>query len=466
MMQRSYKDVVAYFAAIAVGQLISFGLFPVITRALSPTQYGDYSLALTLANLAGVIGSSWIRNLAMRLYFDARSEGRTRVFASTVAILQAGSLILAYGAVATVAERLVGVSLPVLLHATALFSILLGDLYALLLLLLRAEQASWLCVVAELMNAGLRFVGTAGGLLLGFRSPVLLFVAASTALVVPALVAVRRVRHYLTGPRQLDTTVLMEILRLGPVAIPFTLGVWGLALVDRLVLERYGSRELVGIYSAAYALADRLMGALIMALYLVAWPKILHRWEAEGEAGAVQATRTGFQLYFWITVGPLLFLIRFDHLVSTWLLGSQYPIQPQLIPLIAVGVWLYGAASYLNRPLELQKRYSLLSGITLGAAGLNLILNLILVPAYGIVGAAMATLAAYAFVTLAFFLSVHRQARVPFGDLTCSLLLAVTAWGTSNLVVDPWASAGVFIMVYSLGAAARAYHLRKIVGAW
>lgn len=431
---------------------MSFLLLPIITRYLSPEAYGDYALALTISNFVGVLGSSWMRNLAMRLHFDARESGNSRGFFWTVATCQVIAVTLAFGVLAAVVGTVWPVqSMSVIVVAG--LSLLAGDFFTLSVNTLRGEQLSLSFAVSQLMSAGLRLAGTVMALLLGFHSSVGLLAASGIAVLIPGVYAAFQLNRSLSGPLMFDPKGFLQLMRLGPVSIPFSLGVWVTALSDRLVLDHFASKETVGIYSAGYSLADKLIGSLVSAVFMMAWPTIMKEWSENGDQKVVATMRSAMQTYLWLTVGPLVFLLVYPRTIVGWLAAPAYAEASATLPLIALGSWIRGFSSYLNRPLELRKRYRVMSAVTMATAILNLILTIVLVPRLDGMGAAIATLTAYLFAGGAYWVVTERNLiRIPFRDLLGSLTLCAFAWGLARLFNERTVvSVAVFVAVYALG---------------
>lgn len=457
-MDHALKQTLAYFATVVAGQLVSFLLLPLTTHYLTPADYGQYSIALTTGGLIAVLGSSWIRNVAFRLFFDAKAEGRALGFFWGVAAYQATLVAVGYG-LWFAATRLLGVGeLPVTLLLFACLSTLSGDLYALASNTLRAAKQSGPFVRAELTVAALRLTGTAGALLLGFRSPSALLAASALASAIPAAYAALtfvRSNPDLAGVLPLPRDLLGRISRLGLASLPHSLGIWVIALSDRFVLEWFAGQAVVGLYSVGYSLADRLINGLVAAVFLVSWPRILQAWTEQGRGGAREQIYRALRLYLWLTLGPLVFLIRFRVEVVALLTGEAYQSAVLVIPAVSVAAWVWGLATYLSRPLELEKRYLLMSGVTLTAAAVNLGLNLMLVPGHGAVGAAWATLAAYLSAGLLLLCITNRELlRFPARDLVLAGGLCAALWTLSLWVPGSWWNAAVlFALLYGLSVA-------------
>lgn len=388
------RSTIVYLGTIVMAQLASFMLLPVVTRFLGPAQFGEYALALAVASLVGMTGSTWIRNVAFRFYFDARVDGTTRPFFWSVAALQAVVLTVAFGVTIVLLPLVSSDLVPMTTLLAAACMIFASDFQALAVSFIRAEQMSGRFAVAEIAAAVTRLVGTAIGLALGFVHPVFLFLAAAFASLVGGAIALIALRARLVGPATLDARTMWSVLQRAPGALPFSLGQWFGRLADRLVLNAYASTAVVGTYSAGYSLSDRIANGLGDAVFMMSWPDVLKAWSEGGVAAARVAVRRYFQIFLWLTVGPVVALVIFADPFVAFMLGDGYAEAALVVGLVAVAAWTRGIIGGLNRHFELQKRFYALSLMTIGGAAVHLVLNLVLVPQYLAVGAGIAYLSA------------------------------------------------------------------------
>ena len=446
------RRTLTYLATIVGTQLAGFLLLPVVTRYLGPAPYGEYAVALAIASLAGMFASSWIRNVAFRFYYDAQAAGTTRSFYASLVVLQALVLAVVAGAFVALAAWLPGapVAVPTALAAAAmLFS---NDLLALTVAFLRAEQQSGRFAVSELTAAAVRLAGTTLGLMAGFQTPAFLFLAAALASAIGGVVAVRALLPRLTGPARLDPGAMRSVAWRAPGALPFSVGEWLNTLADRLILDHFAVRAVVGVYAAGQGLGNQLVSGLVAAVFMMAWPDVLASWNEGGVTKARAAVRRYVQLFLWFTVGPVVALVLFaDELVL--LLGGDFRGASAVIPLIAMAAWVRGLGNCFNRHLELAKRFWVMSAVTLGGAAANVTLNLLLVPEFQAVGAAAATLASQTLVMLAFFV-IRDRALVAFPVLDAVVVLALTvvAWALAGFVAGGGlAGLATFAVAYAIG---------------
>jgi O-antigen/teichoic acid export membrane protein len=451
-MHRSLRQTLIYLLTIVASQGLSFLLLPIVTHYLPPTVYGDYALALSVSTLVGTLGSSWIRNVSFRLFYDSRAAGTSRSFFWTVAAAQAFAVTVIYLPTAIVLGTVTHFApLPVMLSAG--LAVVSGDFFAHSASLLRAEQHATAHSAAEIGSGIVRFAATFAGLAAGFRSPVLLFLAAAVSSTLLGAFSAWILQPRLTGPVHLDRSVLRSIVRYGPVSLPLSVSGWAERLLDRLILDHYLTRQVVGVYTANYALADRIIGGLVHAVFMMAWPDILKSWTERGKEGAREALTRGLSLYLWLTTGPAVFIAIFNEELAL-LLGKDYRGGSGIMPIIVGAAWLSGFNSYLNRHFELTKRFGMLSAVAIGGASVNLVANLVLVPRLGAMGAALATLANFLASGIVFWILRDRElVRLPLDTIQAVVGLVVAAYVASLAPSGELQRPAAFVLVYAAGAA-------------
>ncbi len=192
--------------------------------------------------------------------------------------------------------------------------------------------------------------------------------------------------------------------------LPFIPGIisnWMLSSADRWVLAYYGSLNDVGIY----AIAD-LFAQLFYTLILMPWagsyiPYIMNRYrENKNNLAAIEkenkrimimsmATATGLIALAYLTMQPVLRFI---------LPSNYHPALPYIWILLMGQVFLLG--TYFASCLIQFHKHRIFLALSLAApAILNVVLNVMLVPGWGITGCALATLISYVFyftITLAY----------------------------------------------------------------
>jgi O-antigen/teichoic acid export membrane protein len=192
------------------------------------------------------------------------------------------------------------------------------------------------------------------------------------------------------------------------------LGTWMMNLGDRLVIGHYMRAEDLGHYSAAYNLAYLVMG-VNAPLLLTLYPRIqiaLSRksgQEAEKEAGL-------FHRYISLVLIPAtLFLICKSGPILGFLGGKGFDIDQIMVGMIILSVAIdqYNAVSHYVIYSKDQMVYNRNCWIFAGV--LNLLLNWVLVPPFGLRGAGFATLAT--FIMLEIMITMRARRYMPLRKL-------------------------------------------------
>ena len=175
-----------------------------------------------------------------------------------------------------------------------------------------------------------------------------------------------------------------------------------LNVADRYVIQGFrGARE-VGLYSAVYNLSNAAVMILTNPLLLAGAPRIFQRAGCPGNgASSIDGARrlTGNCLQLLLMIGAPLtawsILMRCE--VVAVLLGQQYVPAAFVFPLIVLGVLLWQFAQFYQKTFETAANTKPIGSSIVYAVGMNLFLDLLLVPKYGIAGAAIGTVGAYGF---------------------------------------------------------------------
>jgi O-antigen/teichoic acid export membrane protein len=185
--------------------------------------------------------------------------------------------------------------------------------------------------------------------------------------------------------------------------------------LDKSVLARSASAATAGVYTAAFRLAY--MACMpVFAILLALQARIFQKGHHEGLAGTLGSVRL-----LAIAGGTYCVILAACIYVAApavpWLLGESYHLSVEILrwlclfPLFLVFQAICSAAL---TGADAQRQLGLLHGLT---AGLALLLNLLLVPGYGWMGAVMAAYGSQGFlllgmlVTISLLLRTQRRAR-------------------------------------------------------
>ncbi|MEZ5653236.1 MAG: polysaccharide biosynthesis C-terminal domain-containing protein [Burkholderiaceae bacterium] len=163
---------------------------------------------------------------------------------------------------------------------------------------------------------------------------------------------------------------------------------------DRFMIAAFLNEAAVGPYAAAYDLPRQTLGTLMMVVHLAAYPMAVRAYEAGGATSAIDKIRETSTLQFAISVPTLVGLVLVSKDLIGVLFGEAF-VAPgiQVMPIAALGVFVGCLCPYLlDMAYQLSGRTKYLIVSPIVGTVLNVGLNWIWIPMFGIVGAAWATL--------------------------------------------------------------------------
>lgn len=199
-----------------------------------------------------------------------------------------------------------------------------------------------------------------------------------------------------SSPNFLNTK---EYLSLSLPDIPNGIIIWILNASDRYFITFYLGLSQVGIYSASYTLGS-VLSMFYAPISFVLFPFLTKFWE-ENELNKVKNYLKYSLKYFLLLSIPAaggMFLIS-KPLLNV-LATSQYAIGGLLTFLVAIGTIFLGIYQINIFIIYLEKKNKYIPLITSFAAGMNILLNIILIPKIGMIGAAVSTIISYSILAL------------------------------------------------------------------
>lgn len=170
---------------------------------------------------------------------------------------------------------------------------------------------------------------------------------------------------------------------------------WALKLADRLILQRYVTLSVVGVYSVGYMLGGTVFDLVASSVNSAILPFVYQTAREEREDSS---KRTFADLAAWnaaLLGGLGLVTILFAHEVILLLTTSAYLEAEAIVPYVVWASIFQALAHVPTRAIYLVKKTAYLPLTFVVPAVLNVGLNFALIPRWGALGAAAATLAAY-----------------------------------------------------------------------
>lgn len=438
----SYKKLVSTTMILAIGtfssKVLVFLLVPFYTRVLSKTDFGTANLITQACNLLMPLASAGIANSVIRFGLNKESN-KSSVFTTGILTVLAGFGLLAlFSPLLRMLDFINGYTILVLLY------VLMSSLHSVCAQFVQAKKYTKLFaldgVLRTAMTIGLNILflvvfdlGITGYILAtivsDFISTLFLWFMASLA------------RYF--HPRSMDKATTLTMLRYSIPLIPTMVCVWIVSMSDQYMIEYIMNASAAGINDIAnqaprvagvaakafkidwQAPSEYFLGTASVALYVISnkVPQILSivagifgdAWQISIVSESPEKQRKFFSnvfaTYQCIALVGASGLIMTAKILVTLLAAPTYYPAWRCIPILVLGMMCSCLGTFLGSiyMVERQSIYTLLT--TALGAGANILLNILLIPRYGVMGAALATCLSYMIMFLV--RGVHTRKFIP-----------------------------------------------------
>ena len=409
-LKRLVKHSAIYGFGSVLNRLIGFILLPLYTRYLTTVDYGISSLLLT-TNSVAVIMAKWGMGSALfrEVIYHDRDEEEVE---STALFFLLGEGILFFGALLLLSGQISRLifgddSQTFLLRLTFLTGFLQMVQVVFMARLRIREQSSLyagLSVSRFVVGTGFNIYFVAilqrgvAGLVLSTLSTTAIFS------VIYLILILRHVKLLFS------MSALWSMLRFGVPLVPGNIASLIMTAADRYFLQHYSTTAEVGLYSLGYKIG--LVMSMIVQAVQLAWPA--QKFEIMKDPDAERK----FSRILTIYMAGLGFIsLGFSVLTREMLVVMTTPdfyAASTVVPLILLSYLFYGSRFMTNIGLVRENKNQYASMVIMGTAIVNLGLNYWLIPRYGMMGAAWATLISYGILSIASLLVNLRFWHIPY----------------------------------------------------
>lgn len=233
----------------------------------------------------------------------------------------------------------------------------------------------------------------------------------------------------------------ISLIKLGIPVIPGMVFSQVLASGDQYFLKYFGLLEALGVYALAYRFAGFFSTFLIEPFKYALVPIAMKKGNDSLEVFS-KFMKSILECYVVMVLVCILFSYTIFDVVFYSLIDPSYHSGFDVILLVIVGLAFWGAAAVVSNVIIIKEKTTWAMVMTAAAAILNMILNLVMIPKYGLWGAAAATLISYILVSILYFILCQRTIYIlyPWGKLlsqvTISSIALLLMWSGSLWVAS------------------------------
>jgi O-antigen/teichoic acid export membrane protein len=238
------------------------------------------------------------------------------------------------------------------------------------------------------------------------------------------------------------------MVQYGTPFIPTGILLFILNFSDRYFLRMYADLHAVGLYALGYKMG-MIVSILIAGPFNLVWSAYMFELEKKGDPKPIFARVFTYQVFAMLVVALSLSVLSRE--IVEVIADKAYLAAYTVIPLISLSMVLQCANDVLQTGVLITRKTYALPFIVGIAAATNIGLNILLIPRYSMMGAAVATAISYGVQVLATYVVASKIYYIPFEWRRIGILFlsGFLVYGLSTLIRPE--GLGVRIALKSVG---------------
>ena len=393
------KDTILYGISTIIGRFLNFILVPFYTNVFSTTENGVFNNVYAYIAFFNVVYIYGMDAAFMKLFSTADQNKKKDTFSTPYVFVLATSILFSLILILFKKSFLQLMEIKPeysFLHSYLVFILLFDTLalipFANLRLHRKVIKFTSIKITNIFINLALNLI-----LILKFKMGIEAIFIANLAASVFSFVAITP-DIFANLRFKIDKEILKKMLYFGLPYLPASVSATIVQVIDRPLVQAMTNTETLGIYSANYKLGIFMM--LFVTMFNFAWqPFFLTNAKEENAKQLFSKILTLFLLVasmIWIVL--TLFVddfARWQILPGRSIIGKEFLSGLSIVPVILLGYLFNGIYYNFQAGLYIEEKTKYFPIVTGLGALVNICVNILLIPRLGIMGAALATLAAY-----------------------------------------------------------------------
>lgn len=404
------KDSLIYGLGNAVLRILALLTAPIFTRVFLPAEYGIISLISSVISFISIFLILGMDNALFVSFFQYKRHKKEVISSAFWFLFLWGLIIVGIAALFNQNLSQIVFNTPIyrnlflLTFATAYLTLLINVAKTVFRLEFRAKTFAIVAALNALLATGLMIL-----LVVYFKKGLMgYFLGQLVGTLISSLVAIFLIRKNLN--LKISYPKLKEMVLFGIFFVPASISFFVFDLSDRFFINHYWNLTELGLYSIGINIASLIVffsyalgqawSPQVMKIYFDS-KRIFHKF--------VPRFFVYYLLFFFILAALIsVFSQEILHIFTT----PKFFAASRVVGPLALAMVFSSSNQVTSIGLTISRKTKYFAFYTFLAALLNIILNFILIPKHGMVGAAWATTFSYLFLTIAYYLAGNRFIRL------------------------------------------------------
>ena len=457
--KQSYKKLFSNTIIFAIGsfgsKLLVLILVPLYTAALLPEQYGTVDLVAQTANILLPIFTLSVSEAALRFGLDAKTpERRQTIYTTCLGVVICGlGIMAAIFPILSRFEYLDGFSAILYIYVWTAALKQLNATYTRSLEKVKLFALDGILTTLMMILLNILFLLKFKWGMTGYLLAIILSDLCSSVFLFAAAGLWRHV-----NPKRFQLSALKEMLRYCAPLVPTTL-LWLITSIsDRFIIVYFHGEAMNGINTVAYKIPTII--TTVFTMFSQAWN--MSAIQENGSSGREDFYTTVFSLnqsFMYVMAAGILMINR--PLTYIWV-NPAYHEAMLYSPILTMATVFTCFNVFLGSVYIAEKRTKRSFITSLAAGVINIILNFLLIPRFGIYGAAGATFAAY---FLVFFFRLFDTSKIIRFRFSLAKILVNTLLLSAMTVINQFSGWQIYAALVAAFGVVFALNLRELLKA-
>ncbi len=427
-IKRLFTETAIYGSSTIIARLLNFLLVPFYTNILVPQEYGIVAYIFSLIAICGMLYGFGLEAAYFKFASNSDEKNAKQTFSTAYISIIVTSTLLSLIIIFSGKSILQLISLDEI-YLQSIYSAavtLAFDSFAIIpFAALRLQHRAKYFAIVKILNIVITILSNIYFLLIinyGVNGIILSSAIASVSTVILLLPVIIKELKF-----KLDSKLIEQLWKYGLPLIPAGIATVSLQIIDRPILKFLTDDATVGIYQANYRLGIFMM--LVVQMFDFAWRPFYFSVLKDDNAKKI-ISRVMIYLLIGLIMVFLIITFFITDFVSVNILGKtlihqNYWSGLPIVPIILLSYLIFGMSNIFSAGLYIEKKTHLVPIGSFIAAGIKIVLTIILVPKFGIMGAALATLIAYSSLAIAMFYLAQKVYPIKYDWLRIYKLIFV-----------------------------------------
>jgi len=400
-LKRFFINYSHFFTGQTIATLFGFISFPVFTRVLTQEEYGIMSLVATTMVLVVAFAKGGLSGGIVRFYaeYNESHEQRT-LFSSTIffqgLILSAVSVLI-YLLALLFAPTVLGIKktyVPYFMMMSVY--VFIRPMNIIVLNVLQTSGKTIFFNVVAVIEKGCPII---------FCVPMVLYIIGQFSGYFMGLVLAEGVvslvlfvwffATYEVDIKKVSGKLALDLIGFGLPLLLSEISYFFLTYVDRYLILSFQGEGALGLYSVGQNMAFYVFGIMMLSLTSSIVPLYVTTYRNEGREKTEEflSKVTHYMLLLMIPAWFGYYAVSKDIFIA--FASEKYAPAASISTIILLGSFCFGMNSLFSAGLFLQKKTRQMSAILFAGFVVNISANLLLLPKYGVLGSAIASLVGY-----------------------------------------------------------------------